>query len=168
MRTLLLNATYEPLRVLSLKRAVVLVLQEKAEVIEEGDAFVRSANTAMKIPKVIRLKYFVQVPYKARIPINRKTIMARDNAECQFTHCNRKGTTIDHVQPRSRGGKHEWENVVAACPKCNAKKADSTMSEIGWELKRKPFAPRGRIWILLGLQAENVPEWKPYLESLPT
>ena len=163
-RTLLLNVTYEPLRVLSLKRAIVLVLQDKAEIVEASDEeFIHSASETIPVPKVIRLKYMVQVPFSARIPLNRRTVMARDNHECQFTHCNRKGTTIDHVKPRSKGGKHEWTNVVAACHKCNAQKADRLMSEIGWELKRKPQTPVGTRWLLIGWQAQGVPEWEPYL-----
>lgn len=161
MRVLLLNATYEPLRVITMKRAVALVLADKVDIVEEHpEAEVRSASTAMKAPSVIRLRYFVRIPYKSRLPLTRKTLMARDGGICQY--CERKGDTIDHVQPRSRGGEHSWENVVIACRKCNFKKSDKLLSELGWELIRQPTTPRGTKWLILGV-VNNDPVWEPYL-----
>lgn len=122
MGTLLLNASYEPLRVLPEHRAINLVLQDKAEVIVGDDNnMIHAVSFKMPTPSVIRLKYFVKVPYRARLPLTRQSVLTRDNYECQFTHCTRKATTIDHVHPRSRGGKHAWENVAGACSKCNSK-----------------------------------------------
>lgn len=162
MTVLLLNATHEPLRFISLKRAVVLVLQEKAEILEEEpDRLVRAAKISLPAPKVIRLTRFVQIPYRARIPLTGHAVMVRDNHKCAYC-TKRKGTTVDHVQPRSRGGKHEWTNVVAACSPCNAKKADKLLSEIGWELQFKPFVPKGTFWLVLGV-GEVDPIWEPYL-----
>lgn len=158
---LLLNASFAPLRVLSYKRAVVLVLEDKAEVIEETEVPLRHAGGALRLPSVIRLKYMVQIPFKARMPVNRKNVMARDNYECQMNDCTRRGTTIDHVLPRSRGGKHEWTNVVACCSKCNSKKGNRLMSELGWTLKREPHEPRKNIWLVAGIREKE--EWEPYL-----
>lgn len=161
---LLLNATYEPLRVITTRRAVVLILDEKAEVIEHKDGLFRSASTAMPVPAVIRLRYFVKIPYRARLPLNRKAVVARDGGVCQYG-CGRRGDTIDHVVPRSRGGQHRWENVVASCRKCNGKKDDRLLSELGWELARKPFAPKGTYWLVVAMlpDGEVDPEWEPYL-----
>jgi 5-methylcytosine-specific restriction endonuclease McrA len=156
---LLLNATYEPIRVISLKRAIVLVWEDKAEIVEERDAQVTSANFSMPHPAVIRLKYFVKIPYRARLPMSRRTVVGRDKGKCAY--CEKRGDTIDHVIPRSRGGKHEWENVVCACRKCNHKKADKLLSELGWTLSFTPYSPKGTFWLILGVIED--PQWEPYL-----
>jgi 5-methylcytosine-specific restriction endonuclease McrA len=160
MSVLLLNASYDPLRVISLKRAVVLVMQEKAEILEESDALIRSEKLSFNAPSVIKLKYFVQIPYRAKLPLNNRNVVVRDKGECAYCD-DRKATTVDHVVPRSRGGLHRWENVVAACYKCNAKKSDRLLSEIGWEPKWKPYAPSGTRWLILGMKPKE--EWVPYL-----
>ena len=165
MKTLLLNASYEPLAVVSHKRAVVLIIQDKAEIVEATDERIHSASEDMPVPSVIRLKYFVKVPFRARLPLNRQAVLTRDGHRCQFVGCQRRGTTIDHVQPRSRGGAHAGENVVAACKPCNSKKADKTLDELGWKLRWKPRAPRGVFWLVIGIT--DVPEaWAPYLGDL--
>lgn len=165
MKVLLLNATYEPLRVLPIKRAIVLVMEGRAEVVAEGRGRFRSASTSVPVPSVIRLKSFVQIPYRARLPMNRRAVLHRDEHVCQYG-CGRVGTTIDHVLPRSRKGQHAWENVVACCAKCNQKKADRTPEEMGWTLLRKPFAPTSMQWLLIGMGIEAEEEWKPYFEGV--
>lgn len=162
-RVLLLNATFEPIRVISARRALVLVLEDRADVIEESDTIIHSNRSDFMLPSVIKLREYVRIPYGSRVPLNRRTLMIRDNNKCQFTHCDRKGTTIDHVMPRSKGGTNTWDNVVAACPKCNAKKADKLMSEIGWKLKKQPVMPNWNIWLVAGVRER--PEWLPYLEQ---
>lgn len=162
---LLLNASYEPLRIISTRRAVCLVLAEKAEVIEEKSGRLRSATTSVAIPAVIRLRHFVQIPFKATYPLNRRSLSVRDNHECQVSGCERIGSTIDHVQPRSRGGKHVWTNVVLMCPKHNFAKADKTMAEIGWALKREPRQPVGTMWLLIGTGVDHDPQWETYLPA---
>lgn len=162
MTTLLINADYTPLRVISTRRAVVLVLQEKAEILEEGSDEYHSASTSVPVPEVIKLKRFVQVPYRARIPLSNAAVMRRDNHQCCY--CERgKGTTVDHIMPKSRGGKHQWENVVAACRACNAKKADKTLSELAWKMRFQPFIPHGTMWLLLGIKVRSE-AWAPYLD----
>lgn len=167
MTVLLLNASFEPLRVLSLKRAVCLVLEDKAEVLEESDTPFRSGNFEMGTPRVIRLKYFVQIPYRAKIPLNRRTLMARDKGVCQFNDCERVGNTIDHVVPRSKGGRHTWDNVVAACRQCNSRKDDKLLGkkpgQLDWTLKSKPVAPTGTRWLVLGIAPKMEAEWADYL-----
>ena len=162
-RVLLLNASWEPLRVISFRRAVVLVVQEKAEVVEETDLRIRSERQDFALPSVIRLTNYVKIPYRAKTPLNRRTVLIRDEHRCQFTHCNRKATTIDHVLPRSRGGKHVWENVVGACRKCNAEKSNKLMSETGWKLRNEPVQPNWNLWLVAGIREKE--EWHPYLAS---
>ena len=162
-RTLLLNATWEPLKVISTRRAVVLVLAEKAEVVHQSGQQMHSASLAIEIPSVIRLRYFVKVPYRARLRLTKKNIMARDEHRCVY--CTKRADTIDHVLPTSRGGKHIWENVVAACQSCNSKKADKTLEELGWHLSHKPVAPMGTHWIIIGV-AQPDPAWTPYLPAM--
>jgi 5-methylcytosine-specific restriction endonuclease McrA len=165
MPTLLLNASYEPLRVISSKRAVVLVLQEKADILEEGEDAYRSVSASVPVPEVIKLKRMVQVPFKARIPLSNAAVLRRDNHECCYCTA-RKGTTVDHVQPRAKGGRHEWSNVVAACRACNAKKADKLLADLGWEMRFQPYTPTGTMWLLLGVR-ETSEAWLPYLDPLP-
>lgn len=164
MSVLLLNTTHEPLRILSLKRAICLVLDGKADVLEESEVPFRSESLSMGVPKVIKLRYFVQIPFRAKIPLNRRTLMARDKHKCQFNDCTRVGNTIDHVKPRSRGGQHHWDNVVAACGPCNQVKGDRLLSSLGWTLKNVPVAPIGTRWLVLGIAPALEAEWAPYLE----
>lgn len=163
MPTLLLNASYEPLRVISTKRAVCLILAEKAEVLEAGSGRLRSEHASVPEPAVIRLRHYVQIPFQATIPLNRRSLITRDNHECQVSSCNRAGTTVDHVHPRSKGGRHEWTNVVAMCSPCNQRKADHSLAELGWKLKKEPRAPHGTMWLLVGMGIEPVESWEPYL-----
>lgn len=166
MSVLLLNASFEPLRIITTKRAVCLVLAEKAEVIESKPGCLRSATTQVVIPSVIRLRKYVHVPYKATYPLNRRSLLARDRRECQVAGCEKIGSTIDHVVPRSRGGKHEWSNVALMCPSCNFRKGDRLLSEIGWTLKRQPAQPHGSQWLLIGAGIEPDEKWVPYVNQV--
>lgn len=160
---LLLNASHEPIRVISARRALQLLLSGKADTVEEGErpTVFRSSSGSVVVPAVLRLRNFVKIPYRATVPLNRAAVLARDKKICQFTHCGKFGDTMDHVIPRSRGGKHVWENVVAACKRCNAKKDDKTLEQMGWALTRKPFAPKA--WFYVVFKFELDPAWEPYL-----
>ena len=162
-RVLLLNATFEPLTALPLRRAVVLVVCGKAEVVH-GDStglVMHSATSSVEIPSVIRLSSYVRVPYRGRVPLTRAGLMHRDRYRCAY--CGGRAETIDHVVPRSRGGPHTWQNCVASCARCNHKKADKLLSELGWRLRVVPAAPRGPHWRLLAGVADADPLWLPYL-----
>ena len=143
-QVLLLNATYEPLTTLPLRRAVCLVLREKAEIVHQdiSGACLRSATMVVEMPSVIRLLRYVRIPYRQRVPLTRAALMRRDNFRCVY--CGRRAETIDHVIPRSRGGKHLWENCVASCMPCNHEKADKLLDELGWQLPVAPAVPAGR------------------------
>jgi 5-methylcytosine-specific restriction endonuclease McrA len=155
-----LNASFEPLCAVSTTRAVVLVLAEKAELLHPGEGVFRSERLSMAEPSVVRLMHYVKVPYVTRVALNRRAVFARDGQRCQY--CGSSAESIDHVQPRSRGGDHIWENVVAACRPCNARKGDRTIAEAGMNLRRMPLAPRSRAW-LLAAGGTVRPEWHPYL-----
>jgi len=162
-RALLLNASFEPLGVVSVRRAVVLVLKEKAEVLARDDGELRSERLAVAVPSVIRLHQFVRVPHRSRVPLSRRAVFARDGHRCQY--CHRPAENIDHVVPRSRGGTHTWDNVVASCRSCNSRKEDRLLSESGFRLARAPRAPQGALWIVAGAGAPD-PAWRPFLPGL--
>ncbi len=161
-KALVLNATYEPLCVVPVRRAVVLVLKEKAEVLHASDRTLHSERSAMPAPSVIRLTHFVKVPYRARAALNRRAVFARDDNRCQY--CGAAAENIDHVIPRSRGGQHVWENVVAACRPCNTRKEDRLLHEVGFSLRRRPTAPRELTWIIVAVGTVH-PHWEPYLQG---
>lgn len=162
-QVLLLNASFEPLTALPVRRAVVLVVGGKAEVVHDDPAglMLHSARTAIGVPSVIRLCTYVHVPYRSRVPLSRAGIMYRDGYHCAY--CGGRAETIDHVIPRSRGGKHSWTNCVACCARCNHRKADRLLTELGWQLLTKPVAPRGPHWRLLAGARHADPLWLPYL-----
>lgn len=160
--SLVLNATYEPLSVVSVRRAVVLVLGEKAEVVHDTGARMHSAKLSVPVPSVVRLTNYVRVPVRRRAPLNRRAVFARDGGRCQY--CAGPAESIDHVVPRSRGGQHIWENVVAACRACNTRKRDRLLSETRMDLRRHPAVPREMTWIAAA--AGTVPTaWQPYLQT---
>src|SRR4051812_5478129 len=159
-RALVLNASYEPLCVVATRRALVLVLDDKAELVHAADGFFRSERTAYPEPSVVRLSHYVKVPYQARVALNRRAVFARDGHRCQY--CGAAAENIDHVIPRSRGGEHTWENVVAACRPCNSRKQDRLLHETTFSLRRKPTAPRERAWILVA-SGQVRPDWEPYI-----
>jgi len=159
-RALVLNASYEPLCVVSGRRAVVLVLDDKAEVVHASDEQIRSERLCLEVPSVIRLRTFVKVPYRRRAALNRRAVFARDHHRCQY--CNGRAESIDHVVPRSRGGEHSWENVVAACRRCNAGKRDRLLAETSMVLRRPPTAPEHLTWVIVAVG--DVPtHWERYL-----
>ena len=159
-RALVLNATDVPLAVLSARRAVVLVLKEKADVIESNGAIFRSEHVHLDAPSVVRLRRFVKVPYRHQAPLTRRGVFARDAYTCQY--CGSGAENLDHVLPRSRGGLHVWENVVAACRRCNHTKADRSLAEMGWALPHQPRTPSGAAWRLLGTRTVD-PRWREWL-----
>jgi len=137
--TLVLNATYEPLGVVVDRRALLLVLARKATAIEDSGREMRSASGSLVLPSVIRLNRFVRVPHRAGVPLTRRAVFARDGGRCMY--CGGNAASIDHVVPRSRGGRHTWDNVVAACHRCNRIKADRTPADLGWRLRAASGRP---------------------------
>jgi 5-methylcytosine-specific restriction endonuclease McrA len=161
-RVLLLNATFEPLAVVTAKRAIMLLLSGKAECVEAAvDAAFHSENLTVPAPSVMRLSRYVRIPYRRTVPMTRAGVLRRDARRCAY--CGRRADTIDHVVPRSRGGTHTWDNCVAACKACNSRKADRLLEEIGWTLESPPKPPNRAAGGILLLAVEPLPAWEPWL-----
>ena len=160
---LVLNQSYEPLTVCRARRAVVLIYQGKAELLEDGVGVVHSIDQTIPLPSVIRLGRLVRRPYRER-RLNRHEIFDRDGYTCQY--CGQKGRqlTLDHVIPRYRGGEHSWENLVSACVACNRRKAGLTPKEANMKLLKTPGPPKGRRMFSLPLhRLQSRDEWQKYL-----
>ena len=159
---LVLNATFEPLTVVSTRRAVCLVLAQKVETVHESDEAFRSERLIVGVPSVVRLDRYVAVPHQRRRAPNRRAVFVRDRHRCQY--CDASAETLDHVTPRSRGGTHSWENVVAACLRCNAVKRDRLLAETTMRLRRTPTVPPPSAWV--EVVVGSIPaSWEPYLRS---
>lgn len=161
-RSLLLNASMEPLCIVSLRRAVLLVMSGKATVLETDGRLLHSEHAAVPLPVVLCLTRYVHVPVRRPVPPTRRTVLQRDSHRCAY--CGGGADTVDHVHPRSRGGRHEWTNVVAACVRCNHRKADRLLHEIGWELGFTPRAPRWSVTFGTAA-ARSEPLWAAYVPA---
>ena len=155
--TLVLNASYEPLATVSLRRAVVLVLQDKA-VVERAHPMrvLRGGTVEIPVPRVVRLRRYVRVPFRQRAAWSRRGVLVRDQHRCAY--CGRRATTVDHLVPRSRGGGDTWLNTVAACAADNQRKADRTPEQAGMTLLSRPFepTPEHALVLALGLDAAEL------------
>jgi 5-methylcytosine-specific restriction endonuclease McrA len=163
-RVLVLNATYEPINVCTLRRAAVLLLKEKAELLEQRNGgALHSEHMTMERPDVIRLVNYVRIPREAhRRKITRRAVLARDSWTCQYCGSTKSGLTVDHVIPRSRGGDSTWENIVAACASCNRKKGNRLPREIHMHPKNTPKAPAPTVFIQVA--SPKIPAtWQQYL-----
>ena len=163
---LLLNASYQPMGVISWQRAVTMVFAGKVEIVEEYEHDIRSVSIAIKAPSIVRLLRFIRIP-RRNPPLKRTNVLARDNFECQY--CEKKlrleEATLDHVIPRSQGGITSWENVVCCCKRCNRKKGGRTPKEARMRLKTKPVRPDWLPVINFRLHG-NVPLcWKDFIRN---
>lgn len=167
MKTLLLDNCFLPISQISWKKAVVLFYLNKAEILEEYDVEIHSARMKMKVPSVIRfLSSFKKV--KSKISYSRQNIYARDKAKCMYCSCllTKNSFTIDHVKPKSKGGKTNWENIVACCKPCNDKKGGKTCEEVKMFPIKKPTIPNSLDYRFLPFYnwEEEIPfKWKKYL-----
>jgi 5-methylcytosine-specific restriction endonuclease McrA len=160
-RVLVLNASYEPLHVTSTKRAITLLQYGVAEVLEDSGDVIRSPSTVLSVPSVIRLRRYIRRPRVHPVPFNRRNVLRRDTFACQY--CGSEGDlTLDHVLPRSRGGRHNWDNVVTACRGCNQRKGNRTPDEAGMPLRVPPHAPTFGVYAH-GQFAHWQPEWARYI-----
>ncbi|MFQ5932705.1 MAG: HNH endonuclease [Nitrospiraceae bacterium] len=159
--TLLLNSTYEPLRVVHWKKAITLLWQEKVEVLEVYDRDIRGVSITLKLPAVMRLLKLVKLKGSHRaVKFSRINIFTRDNYSCQY--CRHKfkteDLTFDHIVPIAKGGKKTWENIVTACWRCNNRKSGRTPEEAGIRLVRKPAKPRWNPVITITIGIRNAPD----------
>jgi len=163
-RVLVLNATYEPINVCTVRRAAVLILKAKAEVIEHGAWELHAESLTLPRPVVIRLVTYVRVPRDThRRKITRRAVFARDGWACQYCG-SRSNLTVDHVVPRSKGGISTWENIVASCAPCNRRKGDNLLRQVGMSLRRKPRRPSPHVFIHVA--SPTIPAaWQAYLPA---
>ena len=161
-RALVLNQNYEPLNVCSARRAFLLVHRGKAETLAAAREGIRGVTMIFQLPSVIRLQHLVRRP-RPRVRLSRREVFARDQARCQY--CGRRGgdLTLDHVVPRHRGGEHRWENLVAACRRCNHRKAGRTPREAGMTLLQQPVRPRATHATIFGPHIDGYAEWVPFV-----
>ncbi len=144
-RTLVLNASNEPLSVVAARRGVVLVLRGTAECVATHDERWHAGVFEIDVPSVVRLRRYVNVPYGRSVPLSRRAVFTRDRFRCQY--CGGNAENIDHVVPRVQGGQHRWDNVVAACRRCNTRKGGRTPVQAGLTLLRKPTIPGRFDWV---------------------
>ena len=164
-RVLVLNASYEPLNVCTLRRAHVLVWKGRAEIVEANERPLRSACATFARPHVIRLMTYVRVPRAVTRRISRRVLFARDGWQCAYCGSGSNRLTLDHVIPRSRGGASVWENVVTSCAPCNHRKGDRLLEETSMSLRSMPRPPTPVLFIRL--TAEHIPDvWRQYLPGL--
>jgi 5-methylcytosine-specific restriction endonuclease McrA len=165
-RVLVLNASYEPINVCTVRRAVVLILKERAEVLERTERVLHAENMTMARPAVIRLVSYVRIPRDAHSrKITRRAIFARDSWTCQYCGTGRGTLTVDHVIPRSKGGTSGWDNIVTCCAPCNRRKGDRLPHQIDMHPRRRPRAPSPQIFIQLA--SPSIPAiWQRYLPTI--
>jgi 5-methylcytosine-specific restriction endonuclease McrA len=161
---LVLNANYEPIHVCDLRRALGLLLTEKAILVVNGRGDLRSVNLTLPIPSVIRLQHMVHRP-RPRLKLTRREVFRRDNYACQYCGRHVIDLTIDHVIPRHSDGRHTWDNVVTACASCNHRKGGRTLEESGLRLLRLPAEPPNSIQYIFSRHVDGNEEWNDYLSG---
>ena len=164
---LVLNQNYEPLNVCNVRRAMVLVLRGKAEVLETARDAIRSSTQAFPLPSVIRLFHMIRRP-RPKVRLTRREIFARDNWTCVYCGRMTRDLTLDHVLPRHRGGPHTWENLVSACKPCNHRKAGHTPTEAKMALTREPGAPRVSIYYVFFPYLNQQEGWRKFVPGYET
>lgn len=162
---LVLNQNYEPLHICNARRALVLVLGGKAEVLqEESDVHLHTSSDRFSVPSVVRMVYLVHRP-RPRVKLTRREIFLRDHYTCQYCGKVSHDLTLDHVHPKSRNGKHTWDNLVSACKECNHRKGGRTPEEARMRLKRPPFEPRAGAYYAIQRRLRERPrtDWLPFI-----
>lgn len=159
---LVLNANYEPMHICSMRRAIGLILTERASMILNGRGEVRTISRTFPRPSIIRLNHMVTHP-RPFVHLTRREVFRRDDFTCQYCGKHTFDLTIDHVTPRHLGGPHIWTNVVAACPACNHHKGGRTLSEANMHLMRTPFEPTASALYIFGRHSQSIPDWEPFL-----
>jgi len=166
-QTLLLNASYEPLKVVHWQKAVTLLCQGKVEVISVYDREIRAVTFSFKLPSVIRLLRYIKIKRRYDyVPFSRANIYARDAHTCQYcgTQCSTAELTFDHVVPVAQGGRKDWENIVTCCISCNRRKGGRVPEDAGMRLVRWPKRPASAPAIRITIGLRNAPEsWRDYL-----
>lgn len=161
-KVLVLNGNYEPLVIVSVEKAIVLLYLDKADLVSSLDhKQVRSTSMSMPFPSVIRLSSYIRVPFK-KVILSRKNILRRDGHRCQYCGATSITLTVDHIIPKSRGGEDSWENLVSACLRCNNRKGSQTPDEAEMPLLRRPIRPN-HVTFLRQYVGRIDKGWEPYL-----
>lgn len=161
---LVLNANFEPLNVCTTKRAMGLIFSGKAEMIENGRGYIRTVRRNYPRPSVIRIGYMVKRP-RPKVRLTKREVFRRDKYTCQYCGARGRRLTLDHVVPRHRGGRHRWENLVAACASCNLRKGGRCLDQVPMDLQKKPREPRADALYLFGNHLSDNQDWRQYLEG---
>ncbi len=165
-QVLVLNQNYEPLNVCNARRAIVLVDGGKAEVLEVDGVVFRSPSRTIRVPSVIRLNHLIKRP-RPRVRLTRREVFLRDQHTCQYCGVRTKDLTLDHVVPKHRGGRHEWENLVSACRACNHRKGGKTIEEAKMSLRRPPTEPRATPQYLFQQYLGEYESWRKFIPAAP-
>ncbi|WP_317194238.1 HNH endonuclease [Penaeicola halotolerans] len=162
-KVLVLNQDYSPIGVCHVQKAFILVFLDKADIIEQFESLkLRTIEKSFPYPAVIKLSNYKNIPYKG-VMLNRFNLFKRDGFSCQYCS-SRKDLTLDHVIPKSKGGKTTWENLVTACRRCNARKGHQTPEQVGLKLAQQPYKPTYADF-LKEYALQNAIEWLPYLKA---
>jgi 5-methylcytosine-specific restriction endonuclease McrA len=159
---LVLNANFEPINVCSTRRAIGLILAEKAAMVVNGRGHIHTINQLLPRPSVIRLEHMIHRP-RSRVKLTRHEVFRRDNYTCQYCGRHDAPLTVDHILPKHLGGQHIWTNVVAACPGCNHRKGGRRLEEVHMNLLHVPKEPPASAVYLYGRHLDENGEWEPYI-----
>jgi len=159
-KVLLLNNSYEPISVITAKKAIIMYFLDKVDVVKKSKIVINSLYLKFNIPEVIKLKNYIYIKH-SKISLTRKNILKRDNNTCQYCGKNKSEITIDHILPKDKGGNDSWNNLVVACKRCNMIKGNYLLKDIDMQLIRKPFEPTKIIY--LQNVGKNNKSWHPYL-----
>jgi 5-methylcytosine-specific restriction endonuclease McrA len=161
---LVLNANFEPINVCDTRRAIGLILNEKASLVLNGRGFIRTVSRAFQRPSIIRLNKMVRRP-RPNVKLTKREILRRDNFTCQYCGQNSTVMTIDHIMPRHLGGEHTWENLVTACPSCNHHKGGRTLEQAQMRLMHIPAAPPSSATYIFARHLKDNQEWVPFIDG---
>ena len=161
-KVLVLNQSYEPLMVIGAKRAIILILSDKSECIANYSDIIHSQSFSMNLPSIIRINKYIRF-FRTDVILNRINILKRDSFTCQYCSKITTSMTIDHIVPKNKGGKDRWDNLVAACSKCNTKKGNKLLEDIEMKLLKKPKKPNYLFYFKQYINAGVQDSWKEYL-----
>ena len=160
-QVLVLNQNFEPMAICNARKAVTMVFLGRAEIIEQGSCKIRSVSWSIPFPLVVRIAVYIRVQPK-RVELTRKNVIKRDGHQCQYCGVRGVPMTVDHIIPKTRGGADSWDNLVAACVRCNNTKGDRVLAEVGLSLLRRPRKP-SRLAFIQHFVGINNKKWRPYL-----
>lgn len=161
---LVLNANFEPINVCNMRRAVCLMVMDKASLVQNGRGEIHTVGNAFLKPSVIRLEKMIHKP-RARVKLTRREIFRRDNYSCQYCGSSSRDLTIDHIEPKHLGGSHSWTNVVTACSYCNHRKGGRTLLQSGMRLLKKPQEPPASASYLYDHFIKIYEDWEPFVKG---